>query len=71
MTLCRLFSVEEDHDDAADGWHGDDADFQEGQWCEMRSLCTEPGAEHETEQGLNKNRKVQTPIEQIAESPGR
>ena len=60
--------MKEDHDDAADRRHADDAELQKGQRREVRPLGAEPGADHEAEQGLHEDDRLEMPAHEIAEA---
>lgn len=66
--LLSCGSVEQDHDEAADGRHADDEDAKQGQRGEVRHLRTEPGADHEAGERLDEDREVEPTVEEVAQA---
>ena len=64
-------SVEQDHDEAAEGGHADDEDAQQAQRGEVCPLGAELGANHESGERLEKDREVEAAVEEITEATGR
>ena len=66
--LLSCGSVEQDHDEAADGRHADNEDAKQGQRGEVRHLRTEPGADHEAGERLDEDREVEPTVEEVAQA---